>query len=71
MALRAAGVPSEIYPDEAKMKKQMAYADKLNIPYVVIAGTEEMKNNSFTLKNMKTGQQNACAQDDIIRAVLP
>lgn len=69
MALRQAGIPSEIFPDEAKMKKQLAYADKLNIPYVVIAGSEEMNKGVFTLKNMKTGQQIECTMEEIVKTL--
>ncbi|WP_224483245.1 histidine--tRNA ligase [Robertkochia aurantiaca] len=56
-ALRAEGVKAELYPDDAKMKKQMSYADKRNIPFVVLAGTKEMEDGVYTLKNMKTGEQ--------------
>ncbi|MCG2417885.1 histidine--tRNA ligase [Aequorivita sp. F47161] len=55
--LRKAGVKVELYPDEAKMGKQMGYADKRNIPYTVLAGEKEMEVQSFTLKNMKSGEQ--------------
>ncbi|MCZ4320173.1 histidine--tRNA ligase [Aequorivita viscosa] len=55
--LRKAGVKAELYPDEAKMGKQMGYADKRNIPYTVLAGEKEMEVQSFTLKNMKSGEQ--------------
>lgn len=55
--LREAGIPAELYPDDAKMKKQMNHANKRNIPYVVLAGTEEIRMEQFALKNMKTGEQ--------------
>ena len=55
--LRAAGIPAEIYPDTAKMKKQMEYADKRAIPYIIIIGEEELAKNSLSLKNMTTGEQ--------------
>lgn len=55
--LRNAGVKVELYPDAAKMGKQMSYADKRNIPFAVLAGEKEMDAESFTLKNMKTGVQ--------------
>ena len=55
--LRAEGISAELYPDEAKMGKQMGYADKRNIPYVVLAGESEMNEQQFTLKNMKLGDQ--------------
>jgi histidyl-tRNA synthetase len=55
--LRAAGVVCELYPDAAKMKKQMSYADKRNVPYVILCGTSEMAESQFTLKQMATGEQ--------------
>lgn len=64
--LREYGVNAELYPDNAKMKKQMNYANKRDIPFVVIVGEEEMKNNLFALKNMKTGEQNKVDIDSLI-----
>lgn len=55
--LRSAGIASEIYPDCAKMKKQMAYADAQKIPFVAIVGESEMAQHKMTLKNMATGEQ--------------
>ena len=55
--LRETGITAELYPDEAKMKKQMNYANKREIPFVVLAGAEEMKAGEYGLKNMKTGEQ--------------
>lgn len=55
--LRGSGIPSELYPDQAKLKKQMAYADALNIPYVAIIGEDEMTSGEVNLKNMLTGEQ--------------
>ncbi|QIE60803.1 histidine--tRNA ligase [Rasiella rasia] len=57
--LREAGVHAELYPDNAKMGKQMGYADKRSIPFVVLAGESEMAAASYTLKNMKTGTQDS------------
>ncbi|WP_292946667.1 histidine--tRNA ligase [Olleya sp. UBA1516] len=56
-ALRENNINAELYPDSAKMKKQMNYANKRNIPFVVLVGEEELKNNQFTLKNMISGEQ--------------
>ena len=56
-ALRKEGMVAELYPDSAKMKKQMSYANKREIPFVVLAGTTEVENKTFTVKNMKTGTQ--------------
>lgn len=55
--LRKKGVKVELYPDAAKMGKQMGYADKRNIPFTILAGEKEMEALSFTLKNMKSGEQ--------------
>jgi histidyl-tRNA synthetase len=55
--LRNNHIKAEIYPDNAKIKKQFEYADKKNIPYVLIIGTDEIEKGEFSLKNMKTGEQ--------------
>lgn len=55
--LRQQGIASELYPDAAKMGKQMGYADKRNIPFTVLAGSAEMEASTYTLKNMKTREQ--------------
>ncbi|MCM5663463.1 histidine--tRNA ligase [Galbibacter mesophilus] len=55
--LRENGIKAELYPDSAKMKKQMNYANKREIPFVVLAGTKEMEEGIYTLKNMQTGDQ--------------
>ena len=57
--LRSENVVAELYPDSAKMGKQMKYADKRDIPYVVLAGEEEMNQQKFTLKHMKSGEQSS------------
>ncbi|EKF55726.1 histidyl-tRNA ligase [Galbibacter marinus] len=56
-ALRESGIKAELYPDDTKMKKQMNYANKRGIPFVVLAGESEMDKNTFTLKNMNSGTQ--------------
>lgn len=56
-ALRESGIKAELYPDEAKMKKQMNYANKRGIPFVVLAGESEMEEGTFTLKDMTSGTQ--------------
>jgi len=63
--LRGQGVQCEIYPEHAKMKKQMQYADKNNIPFVLIVGEEEMKTGKLSLKNMKTGEQISLSKSEI------
>jgi histidyl-tRNA synthetase len=55
--LHSSGIGAEIYPEPAKMKKQLAYADAKMIPFVIIAGGDEIKNNEVTVKNMLTGEQ--------------
>lgn len=55
--LRAAGIAAELYPEPAKMKKQMKYADARKVPYVGIIGSEEMEAGVISLKNMVTGEQ--------------
>ena len=64
--VRAAGVRAEIYPDSAKMKKQMSYANAKNIPFVAIAGETEMNEGKFMLKNMLTGEQHAVTADELL-----
>ncbi|WP_417886746.1 histidine--tRNA ligase [Zunongwangia sp.] len=64
--LREATISAEVFPDAAKMKKQMNYANKRNIPFVILAGDEEMKAGTYTLKNMKTGEQETLSISEII-----
>ena len=64
--LRTYGIRTEFYPDTAKLKKQMSYADSLHIPYVAIVGAEEMKGNVINLKNMLTGDQQQLTVDELI-----
>jgi histidyl-tRNA synthetase len=64
-ALRAAGIAAELYPEEAKMKKQMNHANKREIPFVVLAGTKEMEDGQFTLKNMASGEQATVKLDEL------
>ena len=66
---RAAGIRAEIYPDSAKMKKQMSYANAKAIPYVAIAGENEMQEGKFTLKNMVSGEQSLVTAKELINAV--
>ncbi len=64
--LRAKGVNCELYPDTAKMKKQMQYADKKRVKYVLIVGEEEMQKNTLVLKNMVEGTQTEFNLNDLI-----
>ena len=61
--LRNEGVRAELYPDAAKMKKQMSYANARQIPYVVLAGESEIEQGKVTLKNMNTGEQSLVDKD--------
>lgn len=65
--LRADGISAEIYPEYAKLKKQLEYADKKNIPFVVIAGEDEIKSGKFMLKNMKHKTQEEVSFADLTR----
>ncbi len=67
--MRQAGIGAEIYPDASKMKKQMARADALSIPYVAIVGESEMSEGKLTLKNMTTGEQHLLTVTEAIETV--
>lgn len=67
--LRQAGIRSEIFPDKAKMKKQMSYANAKNIPFVVLAGENEMVAGKVTLKNMESGEQTLVTVEELIAIV--
>jgi len=64
--LRAAGIASEVYPDIAKLKKQLDYANKKMIAFCLVVGEEEMKSGDLTIKNMETGEQEKFTIDNII-----
>lgn len=64
--LRRAGISAELYPDTAKMKKQMGRADTLHIPYVGIIGGDELAHGTVTVKDMTTGEQSELTVDEII-----
>lgn len=68
--LRQQNINAELYPDNVKMKKQMNYANKRNIPYVVLVGEAEMNVNSFTLKNMVSGTQESLSESELIKVLL-
>ena len=65
--LREAGIAAEIFPDSAKMKKQMGRADALGIPYVGIIGETELADGTVTLKDMTTGEQTSLTPDQLIK----
>jgi histidyl-tRNA synthetase len=64
--VRNSGINAEIYPERAKIKKQMNYANKKRIPFVVLAGESEIKAHKLTLKNMTTGTQDLVAPDELV-----
>ncbi|WP_188316243.1 histidine--tRNA ligase [Chitinophaga agrisoli] len=66
MQLREQGISAELYHEPAKMDKQMKYADKRGIPYVVIIGESELQENNVSAKNLQTGQQDKVAMDDLL-----
>lgn len=68
-AVRKAGISSELYPENVKLKKQMSYADKLHIPFVVMIGEDEIKTGLFTMKNMKSGEQQKLDLEGIINEI--
>ena len=67
--LRANGISAEIYPDAAKMKKQMGRADALGIPFVAIIGESELADGTVTLKNMTSGEQQSLTVDELVKAL--
>lgn len=67
VACRRAGVRTEVYPEACKMKKQMAYANAKNIPYVAIVGQDEIAEGVVTLKNMLTGEQKKVHGEELLR----
>ena len=67
--VRAAGISAEIYPDSAKMKKQMSYANAKQIPFVAIVGESEMAEGKVNLKNMTTGEQQMLTPDQLVEAI--
>ena len=64
--VREAGIRTEIFPDAAKMKKQMSYANAKHIPFVALAGENEIAQGKVTLKNMETGEQSLVTAEEII-----
>lgn len=69
MLARQAGIRTEIYADNVKMKKQMSYANALSIPYVVLAGENEIEAGKVTLKNMNTGEQTQVTPEELIQVI--
>lgn len=67
--IRRTGIAAEVYPEPAKMKKQMTYANANNIPFVAIVGDDEMAQNKAMLKNMMTGEQSLLSVEEIISQI--
>ena len=70
MKAREAGIRTEIFPDSTKMKKQMSYANAKQIPFVALAGENEMAEGKFTLKNMESGEQTMVSPEELISLIL-
>ncbi len=68
--LRQAGIRTEVYPDAAKMKKQMSYANAKQIPFVALVGDNEIAQGKVTLKDMATGEQQLVTPDELMAALL-
>ncbi|MBT6143403.1 histidine--tRNA ligase [bacterium] len=64
--LHQANVACEVYPDEDDLKKQLKYANRKGIPFVVFAGPEEIANNAFTLKDMESGEQESLSEKELV-----
>jgi len=69
-AIREKGLNAELYPDPAKMKKQMTYANRRAIRYVVLVGEEELDNNQYTLKDMSSGEQQKYSLEELLSKII-
>ncbi|MDR1878582.1 MAG: histidine--tRNA ligase [Bacteroidales bacterium] len=67
--LREANISAELFPEEAKLQKQMKYANDKQIPYVILAGENEIKQQQYTVKNMRTGLQKTVSFDELITII--
>jgi histidyl-tRNA synthetase len=67
--LRSGGVKTELYPDAAKLDKQMKYANTQAIPIVIIIGPDEAAQGQATVRDLRSGQQRVVAQDQIVAVV--
>lgn len=68
-ALRKAGIYSQVYVESGKVSKKFNYADKLNIPYVIVIGQEEAETNTYSFRDMKTGEQKNISIDEILECL--
>jgi histidyl-tRNA synthetase len=64
--IRESGISSEIYPEVAKLKKQMEYANRKNIPFVILAGQDEINHGRISVKNMKSGEQQTIESGELL-----
>jgi len=69
--LHASGIPAEMYPDSVKLKKQMEYANRKKIPFVVLIGQDEIMHERLTVKEMQSGDQQSISLDELIKLVSP
>ena len=69
-AARKAGIRTEVYPDKAKMKKQMSYANAKGIAFVALAGDDEIAQGKVTVKNMATGEQKLVTAEEMVHEIL-
>ena len=69
-AARRAGIRTEVYPDKAKMKKQMSYANAKGIAFVALAGDDEIAKGKVTIKNMATGEQKLVTAEEMVHEIL-
>ncbi len=67
MEIRKSGIPAEIYHEPAKLDKQFKYAERKNIPYIIIIGSREIESNSCVVKNIRTGEQFTFSLDDLVQ----
>lgn len=67
--VRRTGINAELFPDAVKMKKQMNYANKKEIPFVLLAGEQERKDKTVTVKNMESGEQSQLSVDELIKVI--
>ncbi|NJB82308.1 histidine--tRNA ligase [Wenyingzhuangia aestuarii] len=68
--LRQGGIKSELYPSAAKMKKQMMYANRRSIPFVVLVGEKEMEEDTYTVKNMESGKQMMYKLNELLEVII-
>ena len=67
--MRSLGIPSILHPPKKNVGKQMKYADKNNIPFVIIAGEEELEKSVYTLKDMKSGEQSTLGKEALFNTL--